>query len=80
MSDAEETLEFECGNCLLETTEFDDCPVCGAAPYKGEGYRIECLDCGSIAFGDPGADVQHDMWHHREHYCPGAEFEVRALE
>jgi hypothetical protein len=38
------------------------------------------LDCGSIAFGDRGADVQHDMWHHREHYCPDAEIEVSALE
>ena len=41
-----------------------------------ESYRIECLRCGSVAFGDPENSVQDDKMYHRDHCCPDAEFEV----
>lgn len=40
------------------------------------GYRIECLDCGAWAIGDPDDDPEHDKQYHRDHHCEGAEFEV----
>jgi hypothetical protein len=42
-------------------------------------YRIECLECGSIAFGDPSNDPERDAEYHRDHHCPEAEFEVSEL-
>lgn len=81
MSDTEdEEPGYECANCLSLTTEFGDCSVCGADPHKGEGYRIECKECGAIEHGDRGQNVQFDMRYHRDHSCQGAEFEVTALE
>lgn len=38
-------------------------------------FRIKCLECESIAWGDPDSDVEWWKEFHRDH-CPGAEFEV----
>lgn len=39
-------------------------------------YRIECLECGSVAFGTPDSDPEFDKEFHRERCDPDAEFEV----
>lgn len=44
-----------------------------------ESYRIECLECGSVSWGDPESDPEHDKQYHRDHYCEGADFEVTQL-
>lgn len=43
---------------------------------QGDPYRIECLECGAVEFGDPGDDVEWDKAYHRERCDPDAEFEV----
>jgi len=42
-----------------------------------ESYRIECRECGAIEFGDSETELQCDIDWHRDHHCPGAEFEVQ---
>lgn len=42
-------------------------------------YRIRCLECGTMSFGDPDDDVEWDKRYHRMHHCPDADFEVTAL-
>lgn len=39
-------------------------------------YRIECKECGAIEFGYSETQLECDIDWHRDHYCPGAEFEV----
>lgn len=75
----QETYHFECDNCLSPTNEHGPCVVCGAEPHEGEGYRIECEQCGSVAFGDRGSSVQHDMTMHRMRHCSKAVFKVEVL-
>lgn len=75
---SEQQYDCECGNCLSPAPHFDDCPVCGAAPHKGEGWRIECLSCGAVELGDRGRSVEHDIIMHRTEHCPQAEFDVAA--
>lgn len=50
-----------------------------SAASDTESFQIECLECESIAWGDPGDDVGWYKEYHRDHYCPGADFEVSAL-
>lgn len=75
----EEELGYECANCLSAAPKNCDCPVCGAEPHDGEGYRVECCECGATEIGGHGADAQWDMRYHRIHHCPDAAFEVTAL-
>jgi len=42
----------------------------------GKEYRIECKECGAVAWGLPGTDVEFDKEFHRERCVPDAEFEV----
>jgi hypothetical protein len=44
-----------------------------------DGYRIRCLECGSMSFGDTENEPEFDKEYHRDHYCEGAEFEVTPL-
>lgn len=43
-------------------------------------YRIRCLECGSMTFGDPCDSVESDKKWHRDHFCPDASFEVSGSE
>jgi len=70
--------EFECWNCEAPTTEDGACEVCGAAPYEGKGWEIECVECGTVAYGDYGMNVEHDMMMHRIENCQDARFLVMA--
>jgi hypothetical protein len=70
---------FECWNCESPTTEKGECDVCGTEPHEGEGWRIECVECGATEYGDRGRNVEHDMLMHRMENCPDARFEVTPL-
>jgi hypothetical protein len=70
--------DFECWNCESPTTEYGECEVCGVEPYNGGGWEIECVECGTVAYGDQGQNVEHDMFMHRTE-CPNARFVVVPL-
>lgn len=74
-----ENREFECWNCESPVSENGPCDVCGCEPHQGEGWRIECVECGCIAYGDRGQNVEHDMLMHRVKHCPDARFQVCLL-
>lgn len=39
-------------------------------------YRIECLECGAVAYSSVSRDPAFDKEYHRERCAPDAEFEV----
>ena len=43
-------------------------------------YKVECLDCGAVSWGDPDMGADWDMEYHRDHHCPTAAFEVVRRE
>jgi len=79
LRELEQERDYECWNCESPNEKDGPCEICGTDPHDGDGWRLECVKCETVAYGDRGRNVEHDMFMHRIEHCSEARFKVESL-